>query len=264
MTDLCTIVFGEELEILKLQARSIDRYCSDIGTIYVIVNDDQSLCKSIDTAEYGQYQDRVQILHRSVFGSAWSDNGWVSQQALKLACAAISQNDWCVALDAKTIFVNPLPNMIQHDRVCVGTLPIFSVFEPSRQIVNQLWNIDLRQQLGPGGVPFWFNPTQVRAMIADIEQRKKSNFISWFQEQGMLTEFLLYSGWIEYQQGIDTAVAPCKISVQNLCHTEVSIADQKLSAMNNSTTVSIHRKAWPQLTVQQQQRYQSLLEQRLK
>lgn len=264
MTDLCTVVFGEELEILKLQARSIDRYCSGIGTIYVIVNDDQSLCKSINPADYGQYQDRVQILHRSIFGSTWSDNGWVSQQALKLACAAISQNSWCVALDAKTIFVNPLPNMIQDHRVCVGTLPIFSVFEPSRQIVNGLWNIDLQQQLGPGGVPFWFDPGQVRAMIADIEQRKKSNFVSWFQEQGMLTEFLLYSGWIEYQQGIDSAVAPCKISVQNLCHSELDIADQKLSNMSNSTTVSIHRRAWTQLTLQQQQQYQTFLDQRLK
>ena len=93
---------------------------------------------------------------------------------------------------------------------------------------------------------------------------KKSNFVSWFQEQGMLTEFLLYSGWIEYQQGIDSAVAPCKISVQNLCHSELDIADQKLSNMSNSTTVSIHRRAWTQLTLQQQQQYQTFLDQRLK
>lgn len=262
--DLCTVVFRDEIEILHQQACSIHLYCNDIENIFVVVNDTVEVCNQIDPQRWGQYQDRVHILPRTVFGAKWCDNGWVSQQVLKLACASISQSNWCVALDAKTIFVNPLPSMISNGRVCVGTLPIFSVFEPSRQIVNQLWNIDLRQQLGPGGVPFWFNPMQVRAMIADIEQRKKSNFISWFQEQGMLTEFLLYSGWIEYQQGIDTTVAPCKISVQNLCHTEVNIADQKLSAMNNSNTVSIHRKAWPQLTVQQQQRYQSLLAQRLK
>jgi hypothetical protein len=263
MIDLCTIVFRDELDILHTQARSIDRYVQDVGTIYVVVNDDPNLAAQIQTHHWGRYQDRVCIIPRSAWGHYWTDNGWVSQQALKLAAAATSQSQYCVALDAKTIFVQPLPNIANNGRLSVGTLPVYPVFEPSRQIVNSLWDIDLQRQLGPGGVPFWFEPGQVRAMISDIERRVKQNFVAWFQDQGLLTEFLLYSGWIEYQCGIDSVAAPSELTVCNLCHSELGRADVKLAAMNTSHTVSIHRKAWTALSDAQRQQYQNLLAERL-
>lgn len=263
MIDLCTVVFRDELDILHTQARSIDRYVQDVGTIYLIVNDDPVLTSRIQTHHWGQYQDRVCIIPRSAWGHHWTDNGWVSQQALKLATAATSQADYCVAVDAKTIFVRPLPNVVNDRKLSVGTLPVYPVFEPSRQIVNSLWNIDLQRQLGPGGVPFWFDPRQVRAMTADIERRVQQNFVSWFQDQGRLTEFILYSGWIEYQYSIDAVVAPNKLTVCNLCHSELGIADIKLAAMNSSHTVSIHRSAWAALSDSQRQQYQNLLAERL-
>jgi hypothetical protein len=263
MIDLCTVVFRDELDILHTQACSIDRYVQNIGTIYVVINDTLDLIDQIQFDQWGRYRDRVCVIHRSAWGQHWNNNGWVSQQVLKLAAASISQSEHCVALDAKTIFVQQLPDINNNSRLSVGTLPIYPVFESSRQIVNSLWNIDLRRQLGPGGVPFWFDPTQVRAMIADIERKVHQNFVSWFQDQGMLTEFLLYSGWIEYQYGIDTVVAPNKLSVCNLCHSETGIADVKLNAMTTSHTVSIHRNAWTELTDSQRQRYQDFLAERL-
>ena len=99
-------------------------------------------------------------------------------------------------------------------------------------------------------------------MIAYIENKKNTNFVEWFQAQGMLTEFILYSGWIEFTGGLDTYYSnqSC-FTVCNLCHSETGIADIKLDAMNQSTmlTVSIHRNAWLHLTDHQKQTYKNFL-----
>ena len=166
-------------------------------------------------------------------------------------------------LDAKTFFVDHVP-VLEH-KPAVGRLPIVSVFEPSRQIVNRLFDIDLTGVLGPGGVPFVFNNPQTREMVNWIESHTQQPFVEWFQNQGMLTEFILYSGWIQYKFGnFDliyntsvSAITPC-----NLCHSEVSMFDFKFAQMPSATTVSIHRRAWPQLTAQQQTQYQEFLHSR--
>jgi hypothetical protein len=263
MIDLCTVVFRDEVDTLHTQARSIDRYVPDVSTIYVVVNDSLDVIDKIDTSNWGRYRYRVQIVHRDVFSRSWSDTGWLTQQVLKLSAAALSSSKHCVALDAKTIFVKPLPHVTKNSRLAVGILPVYEVFEASKQIVNSLWNIDLQRQLGPGGVPFWFDPCEVRAMISDIEQRVNQNFVTWFQEQGRLTEFLLYSGWMEYRYGIDSVTLPSEIFVCNLCHSDINKADQKLADMNSSHTVSVHRHAWSQLNSQQRKQFNNLLQERL-
>jgi hypothetical protein len=103
-------------------------------------------------------------------------------------------------------------------------------------------------------------------MIAETAFRAKKNFPAWFQSQGRLTEFVLYSGYLQYRFGgfdafysPDNAVFPC-----NMCHSEVSRFDSKLAEMSlpRTSTVSIHRNAWSQLTPEQQQQYRDLLIQR--
>jgi hypothetical protein len=260
MIDIITVVFQDELETLKTQARSLNVYGQDLGTIFVIVNEDTGLGSKIDRAWWGCYQDRVQIVSRQAFGSAWCNNGWVSQQALKLITATISSNKWSMILDAKTFFVQPILEF--NNFPAVGQLDIYPVFEPSRQIVNKLFNIELTKQLGPGGVPFIINTKEVRDMVTWIEQQTIQNFVEWFQHQGTLTEFILYSGWIQYKFGsfdkiyniTSTNIIPC-----NLCHSEVSSFERKFKKMFNATTVSIHRNAWTQLTSHQQTQYTDFL-----
>jgi hypothetical protein len=143
----------------------------------------------------------------------------------------------------------------------VGVLEIYPVFEPSRQIINQLFAIDLQQQLGPGGVPFFINNVQARVMITDIKSRTGIDFAEWFQSQGRVTEFMLYTGYLQSQHLIDTlydteifAINPC-----NVCHSEVAVWDQKFKNMKQATTVSVHRNAWSQLNSTQQQQYRDFL-----
>lgn len=266
MIDLITIVFKEELPVLQAQAQSVERYCQDIGiqNIYVVVNDEESVVGEIDAAWWGALADRVLIIPRSAFSTDYSSNGWLSQQVLKLMTAAVSYNTWSMVLDAKTIFVKPLQLnelLDAQGRPRVGQLDIYPVFERSRQIVNELFNIDLQKQLGPGGVPFVINNRAVRAMIAEVEQRTSTAFPEWFQAQGMLTEFILYSGYIHLQDGFDKLynVDVYEVIPVNICHSEVAAFDRKFKNMQNSLTVSIHRNAWTKLTAEQQQQYQHFL-----
>jgi hypothetical protein len=257
MIDICTVVFQEELDVLKLQARSIELYAHDVGVIRVITNDD---CV-VDPAWWGKLSNQVEIINRSLFGSTWCDNGWVSQQALKILGCAVSTNAWTMILDAKTIITNSQNVFDAQGRPQVGVLEIYPVFEPSRQIINQLFAIDLQQQLGPGGVPFFINNAQARDMITDIESRTDTDFAEWFQTQGLVTEFMLYTGYLQSKNLINSlydkstgVIKPC-----NVCHSEVAVWDQKFKNMKQATTVSVHRNAWSQLNSIQQQQYRDFL-----
>ena len=266
MIDICTVVFDAELDVLKLQARSIELYCKDIGlkNIFVMVNDSSQ----VDPAWYGTFADHVRVIPRDKFGCAWSNNGWVSQQVLKLLGSAMSNNVWCMIVDAKTLFVRPvdLDQMIVDGRAATGSLSIYPVFDASRNITNKLFDIDLLEQLGPGGVPFFVEPSLTRELIAEVEQRTGQLFGNYFQQQGMLTEFILYSGYVWYKdQSFNKRYHPqSNIYPCNLCHSETGIFDLKFRTMcqPETLTVSIHRNAWTQLTEQQQQKYHNLLAKR--
>lgn len=260
MVDLITVVFEEEIPTLKTQAKSIDVYGRNINRIFVVINDSEKIAQLIDTSWWGGLSNNVEIIHRNQFGSTWSDNGWLSQQALKLLTATRAPSEWSMILDAKTFFVR---DMYQFASLpAVGHLDIYPVFKPSQDIVNDLFNINLDKQLGPGGVPFIINNQEARDMVEWIELKTGINFAKWFQAQGMLTEFILYSGWIQYRYGGFEKlynVKDLKIRPSNLCHSEVSSFDRKFREMQSRDTVSIHRRAWTQLNQQQQKLYTDFL-----
>ena len=271
MIDIVTVVFAAEIPVLRLQAQSIDLYCRRIGVrnIYVVVNDHESVAQQIDPAWWGAFAPQVLIVPRTVFSTEFSNNGWLGQQALKILTASISHNVWSMILDAKTVFVrdlDPAELVDSQGRMRVGHMPVYPVFEPARQIVNEFYQINLDCQLGPGGVPFFFHNDTVRLMIAETAFRARQSFPNWFQAQGRLTEFVLYSGFVKHRFGNfdafyspDNAVFPC-----NMCHSEVSRFNDKLAEMSlpKTNTVSVHRNAWAQLAPEQQQQYRDLLTQR--
>ena len=262
MIDLITVVFDEELETLKTQAQSVAVYGKNIDTIFVVINDNAGTGSKIDRTWWGRWQERVQVVNRQTFGDQWSDNGWLSQQVLKLMTATVSSNEWSMILDAKTFFVKPMLEF--ESSPAVGELDIYPVFKPSQDIVNKLFGIELTRQLGPGGVPFITNTQATRDMVDWIELHTQQDFVTWFQAQGMLTEFMLYSGWIQRQGGFDQLYTVTHSDIQpcNLCHSEVAGFDRKFAEMQSTDTVSIHRRAWPQLTVEQQTKYTDFLKSR--
>jgi hypothetical protein len=267
MIDICTVVFRQELPVLQLQAQSIELYCKDLGirNIYVVVNDEETLANEIDPAWWGELAPLVLVVPRTAFSAPWGKNGWVTQQLWKLLVPSMSYNRCTMVLDAKTIFVQPVALSQLFDlagKIATGTLDLYPVFDSARQIVNATYNIDLQRQIGPGGVPFVFDNNTVRMMIADTAALTQQNFPEWFQSQGTLTEFVLYSGYVQHRHGSLTSLyseGQSEIQPVNMCHSEVASADRILSQMQQATTVSIHRNAWSQLTADRQQQYRNLL-----
>jgi hypothetical protein len=104
-------------------------------------------------------------------------------------------------------------------------------------------------------------------MIQEVERRTGTDFVRWFQETGMVTEFILYSGYVQYCDGtLDqqyTNTFSNRYFVCNICHSEVDSFERKFAEMlGNVYTVSIHRKAWMQITEEQRKRYRMLLQQK--
>jgi len=270
MIDIVTVVFREELHILKLQAESIDLFCNniDLGKIIVIVNDDKLDLSEIDIGWWGKFSSQVVLMHRRTWNIEYTENGWLTQQLLKLLGAYSSSSNWAMVLDAKTLLVQPVdPNRLFDDkgRSTWGYWPAIPVFEQSRKIVSKLFEIDLQNVAGPQGVPFFFNIQVIKELIPEVEKRSGKKFSTWFLEQGMVTEFILYSGYVEYRDGTLDRLYSKEFKKGydccNICHSEVNEFDHKYQGMlsNNNLTVSIHRNAWAQLTLIQKELYQNLL-----
>jgi len=268
MIDIITVVFPQELNLLRVQAESVGRYCSQIGVrnIYVVLNGNDDMLPNIDPAWWGPLGKHLLVIPRSAFSTKFVDNGWVSQQALKMLAASMSYNAWSMVLDAKTIITREvLPEQLidSQGRMQVGELEVYPVFEPSRKIVNDLWQIDLTRQLGPGGVPFFLHNNTVRFMIAECTFRTGEMFPEFFQRQGTLTEFLLYSGYVHSKQNMWDLLynKDAAFSVLNIGREEVKDFDRKWAAAQDPRclTVSVHRDAWPKLTDAQRQQFRDYL-----
>lgn len=270
MIDIATVVMREELPMLRLQAESVARHAHSIGTrnIYVVVNDDDAVVREIDSSWWGHMQGQVLVVPRTAFSSPWVEDGWVSQQVWKLLTAAMSYNLFTMVLDAKTI----LTRTIQADWLFTpdgklrsgADFPIYPVFQPSQKIIEQVLDIKMQHQAGPGGVPFFFHNDTVRLMIADITVHTMTSFPRWFQDQGRVTEFMLYSGYVQKRYGglesIYAERAP-EMDPINLCHSDPRSFDEFMSdaEQRDGVSIGIHRRRWAVMTEAERQRYRLFL-----
>lgn len=266
MIDIITVVFRDELGVLPVQAESIWRYAGglDPQKILVLVNDSDDIADKISPHWWGPLADRVKIIPRSHFSTDYSDNGWLSQQVIKMQGSALSQSQWSMVLDAKTILIRSMTRELVFDdqgRARCGWIPVIPVFQPAADIARDLFGMDQQQMLQPAGVPFFFHNPSMRNMIAWTESHTSQKFESWFQDQGMLTEFVIYSMWIsKHGQDLYTSNGSGWLRVCNVCHTQTERFDQILDTLaTSSVTISVHRNAWRNLDQRQRQRFQDLL-----
>jgi len=272
MIDIVTVVFEQEIPVLRAQAQSLALYGQKLGirNIYVVLNDAETIASQINPAWWGLLANSVLVIPRTAFSTPFVENGWVSQQVLKLLAASISYNTYSMIMDAKSLLVkeiDPAQFISDTGQIHTGLLDIYPVFEPSRKITSELFDIDLKKQLGPGGVPFIMHNDTVRMMIAETTIRTKTSFPYWFQQKGMLTEFILYSGFVQFLCGGLTVLYSDKnkLGTQvNVSHDEVDQWNQKFFQMTRLDTfsVSIHRTAWKNMLPQQRNEYKEFLIQR--
>ena len=104
MIDICTVVFRDEIPVLKLQAQSVGMYAQNCGVrnVYVVLNDEETFVNDIDPRWWMGLAANVLVVPRTTFSAEWVPDGWVSQQLWKMLAASMSYNDFTMVLDAKT------------------------------------------------------------------------------------------------------------------------------------------------------------------
>lgn len=266
MLDLITIVFREELNLLRIQAKSINQYVSNINSITVIVNDHDDVTTLIDPTWWGDHQQRVIIKPYSDYNYVSRINGWENQQLLKLLASAESNSEWAMVLDAKTWFVQPLDITKLFDlygRPCVGRAGISPYFISSQKFVEQYYNVDMPDIIGPAGVPFLFHSATVKDMINAIPE-----FIDWFQTNvrypNLITEFHLYSGYVlsryrDYQYLYNNTRYYDAVNIADWEAENFDCIFKEMITNPRVLTASIHRRSYASLTKDQHTQWTSFL-----
>ena len=261
MIDILTVVFQQELYYLQIQARSIEQYIdsNQIEKIFVIVNDADSVCSSVDINWWGINSHKVIVIPRTRFGVREQLHGWDSQQLYKLYGASVATSKWSMCLDAKTWFVQNLDFDKMFDntgRVNLKSFSTIPVFKPAEVFVENFYNIESKEVIGPGGVPFFFHTPTVIDLIKDLEDNHHTTLIDFFSKNVMspvfLTEFMLYSGFVKYKYGThDTLYSQYQYyAVANQADFQKHDFDHIFAEMQkpNILTASIHRSVYPYLT----------------
>lgn len=277
MINIISVVFKQELSYLKTQAKSIELYVksSDINSIIVVVNDTEDVLNLIDLNWYGVNASKVKLIHFSELISK-SDlaewhcrSGWHTQQLCKLLAASIADIDWNMIIDAKTFFICPLilANVITSDNKAFSNLtPISHYFVNERDFIQQYFAVQLNNNyIGPGGVPFLMHTPTVKSMIDYIVMRENSSLLEFFFKYPM-TEFLLYSGYVLHINTDYTTLYRTRYMNAYRFH---HIADWQylefdsilhfITISSNTLTISLHRRAYPQLTDEQKTKWVELL-----
>jgi hypothetical protein len=263
--DLITVVFQQELHLIKIQARSIELNLEShrINKIYVVVDSDDSVADLVDPAWWGINANKVKIIPRSQLGLAPQLDGWSRQQLYKLLAAEQAESEWSMCLDAKTWFVQSL----EWDKLFDGnglvrfrSFPTIDHFKSAQVFLEKFYNIELPHVIGPGGVPFMFRTELVKEMVKDIEQRTGSSFFDWFalhvMEPDRITEFMLYSGYVIHKLGSYSSLYSRDqyYTVTNMADRQVAEEfDLIMGRMHGpyNLTASIQGRAYPHLNDEQ-------------
>ena len=268
MIDLITVVFEKEIPLIEIQARSIELYIDTdiIKNIYVVVNDDDCIVNLINPAWWGIHSHKVQIIPRSKYGVDPTLIGWDSQQMYKLFAAESAESTWSMCLDAKTWFVQRLQwdkLFDEYNRVKFRNLTVFLVFNPAQVFLEKFYGIEMKEVIGPGGVPFMFHTDTVRSMISEIGGSFLEFFSTHVRLPANITEFMLYSAYVTHKHGNYSSLYSNSQNyiVQNIADFQINDFDKILKNMGYPVTLtaSIHLRVYPLLTDQQFERWCSFL-----
>jgi len=203
--DFVTVVYEQELLLLDLQARSLNLYLDAgfSGEIIVIVNDLKP-AKIIERIRreilphYGRWQSHVRLLPFYRLGAGLNaSNGWVFQQALKIAIARHVATRFFVVLDAKNHAIKPVSagHFISPEGRCIQRLT--HKHEPLREYTQtcaQYFGLTPTGPLDPcpPSTPFVMHTQSARELIAYVEQKERRCFFAFFKRTPHLSEFIFY------------------------------------------------------------------------
>ena len=261
--DFITVVYREEIGLLRIQAQSFNQYLShtDVGEIVIVINDEQHIKELIDPNWWGQLSDRVKVIHHSALGLVINPHiqGWYTQQICKLLATKRCESAWSMVFDAKTWLVRALDTREIFDHVgrpVVGHCPISTYWKDSKIYLEQMYGITMNTMLGPGGVPFMLHTETTNALVDSID-----NFPEWFQslvpgpgnDKMFITEFMLYSAYVFNKYGVNNRLysdLPPTWHPNNMASWEVDKFKKFFDrgALPSCLTVSIHKDCYRKLS----------------
>jgi len=266
--DLITVVFEKEIPLIEIQARSIELYIDTdiIKNIYVVVNDEDSIVDQINPNWWGVHSNKVQIIPRSKYGVDSTLIGWDSQQMYKLFAAESAESSWSMCLDAKTWFVQKLQwdNLFdEHSRVKFRSMPVIPVFKSAQEFLEKFYNIDMKEVIGPGGVPFMFHTETVKSMFKELKIPFLEFFSTHVRLPANITEFMLYSAYVIHKNRDYSSLYSKSqyYHIQNLADFQIDQFDEILENMTYPVTLtaSIHLRVYPLLSEQRFERWCNFL-----
>jgi hypothetical protein len=199
---IVTVAHSIDLPLLKLQARSLDRYLTRDFVREIIVVDNSQGSASLDRSTLlPQYGDLpVRIIDASVIAPMPKASGWFTQQVYKLLISRHIWSKYYLMLDAKNHLVAPLtlPMLQAPDgRLCIRQydylkhplkrylLRCCDYFGIDQQVVNNFL---------PTVTPFTARTYWVRKLVTHIE-RNGQPFMQTFLA-AKVTEFFLFGTYL--------------------------------------------------------------------
>lgn len=218
---LVSVVFDAEVDLLELQARSLQRYIAGTTATEIIVVNNGVRDFSAATERrlrqaYGPLWGVVRIIRTADLLRATGSGGWRSQQAAKLAVARRIQTPHYVVLDAKNHLTRAvdITSFVGPDGRAHGAFHTYQEHPLRASLENTLDYLGASAEqknsaiisFPPTATPFVFDTSLVCAMLDDIERREGAPFDITFEREQLL-EFFLYSGWVTvHGPGISSAM----------------------------------------------------------
>ncbi|WP_213999999.1 DUF6492 family protein [Arsukibacterium sp.] len=207
---LAIVFYEKELDMLALLARSINIFLSDDVCDEIIFVDNsfnQPDLKSRFLAKVAREMPKLAGIVKYVYATELGvdlrsrDDGYRTQQVLKLEVSKIVQNAHYLLLDAKNHLISsldksqlfsddgrPLSEFVKH----AGHL------EQCRRHSFNFWKVKLAddKKCLPTVTPYLLITEQVTQMLAAITASKHRNLYEVIASNSRHTEFLLYAGWL--------------------------------------------------------------------
>lgn len=216
---IATVVFGAEIALLEVQARSLEQSfrAADIAEILVLDNGRRAMSprevrRLLDA--YGALADRVRILATTELVPEMPDAiGWRTQQIAKLVVAERVDTPHYLLLDAKNHLIRRAgaDDLVGADGRAHGSSHSYLTHPLLPQLRTTLRFLGASPEQAdaaaadfpPTATPFVMDTALTRALVADVAARAGVPFAAEFERAG-LTEFFLYAGWVQQRgPGLD-------------------------------------------------------------
>lgn len=201
MISTVTVVYKSEVDLLRTQAQSFDKYLTDVEDIIVVQNDDYLW--EFDTLWWGKHSKKVRLVHRSNIGykKDVTVNGRESQQLCKLLAPLVSDAKWSLWFDAKTFLVRELDpsSLFENNKFKTNQMPVFDQFSEGFDVCKKLLNFGQQDSMwiAPGGMPYPVNTEILHTLVKYVKVTTGMSLVDWFEKYSQhphfVTEMILYS-----------------------------------------------------------------------